>query len=142
MTEKIKGFTDEMLTILVNIGAISLADMKPYNRDRPRNHFSYHSVNAKDFLEKLVPLIPDSDLDDYQNYSPSIKEIIDGCERGTILGVGGYIINKERADERLSIDTIYIPETIDDAISGNARGADEVYYAELDGRNVLGCWYD
>ena len=143
--EKVKGFTVPIIAALLEAGYIQpkAMELRTYgDRTELPNHISYNNVPAAFFLEVIVPMIPEEDYDDTQNYSPSIGEIINDCKNGTVLGVSGYIITELRADERLSIDTVFIPETVDDAISGNARAADDVGYAEIDGVNCLYCWYD
>lgn len=57
----------------------------------------------------LLALLPEGQAQERQNDAPTFEELVDlaGMFQGT---VGGYVIQPPRVDERVTIDTLIVPE--------------------------------
>lgn len=68
-------------------------------------------------LLEIVKLLPPWNLKDAQNAGPQISAFTDIARVCPRIVFGGYIVGKERCDERLSIDSVIFPEDITPAMA-------------------------
>jgi hypothetical protein len=100
-SENEKGFTDEICHVLgIN---------PPKNTD-----IVYYKLSAK-ILLKIAPKLPEWNLKERQNEGPTVSAFIDLAKIMPHAIFGGYIVGKERDDERVSIDTVIFPSTKENA---------------------------
>ena len=60
---------------------------------------------------RLASLLPKNARDDRQNNAPRIIELLRAASRIDGLTLEGYVIRAPRRDERVSIDTVLVPES-------------------------------
>ena len=60
---------------------------------------------------RLASLLPKDARDDRQNNAPRIIELLRAASRIEGLSLEGYVIRAPRRDERVSIDTVLVPES-------------------------------
>jgi len=137
--EKVKGYTDPIIDLLRKWGFITDESYTSWEAHKSGGILRYGPIPISFFKEKVVPMLADENLQDAQNYGPSIQEVLDDDD---FRAVAGYICSKDRSDERLTVETVYIVENRDTIIGGWVRGGDEVWYDIIEGENVIGVWYD
>lgn len=93
-------------------------------------------------LEEIVELTGREIVDDNQNYSPSIREILEDYLKVPDVLVSGYLIDPERSDCRLTIDAILIPE--EEPLNKEYRSTCDEYAEDefVDGRLYRYYWWD
>ena len=60
---------------------------------------------------RLASLLPKDARDDRQNNAPRIIDLLRAASRIDGLSLEGYVIRAPRRDERVSIDTVLVPES-------------------------------
>ena len=94
-------------------------------------------------MAEIGTLMPEDVLQSGQNEAPSMAELL---TIGTKLGClfGGYRITSQRLDERITIDTIYIPlRRVDDAkILINVDSVSEWDQYTINGVEYMRAWWD
>ena len=68
---------------------------------------------------RLASLLPKDARDDRQNNAPRIVDLLRAASRIDGLSLEGYVIRAPRRDERVSIDTVLVPESAIIASTGS-----------------------
>lgn len=128
-----KGFTNKVKEML-----------QPYIWDLGIGGNCLHFVEVpREVLLEVAKFLPEEQMGDRQNYSPTLKEIL---EDDLIAFCDGYIILESREDERLTVDTIYYPATEEGykrAIEvGIAYDPDELSPVRVEGSEMIRLWWD
>jgi hypothetical protein len=100
-------------------------------------------------LLELLVLEGHTDPEDYQNNSPSIKDLLvfarQMSEKGYYFFFGGYAVSPSRDDYRVSIDTINIKYYFDNSNHLNNKII-EKFFKDADEKDVeqgsMRFWYD
>jgi hypothetical protein len=102
-----QGFTDQIIPIL-----------QPYkNLNFSNATYYYYDRVPSEVLLQIVPLLPKKNYEEErQNYSPTIKDFVEIAKKEPRAKFDLYIITKERDDERLTIETIYLPKERNDLV--------------------------
>lgn len=109
----------------------------------PQSFYHFDNVPVETFKQMLAKgIIPADNYRDSQNGAPEFKSILDfndQYQEGGVIAVGGYVVGKERSDERVTIDTVYMKPGygIGSMLSLGTR-PDEV---GLEGENIR-LWWD
>ena len=93
----LKGFTKQSIHIL-----------KPWLEYDGGSYKSYAKVPAKALLE-VAKHLPERNLEDRQNFSPTLKDFLHVAEICSEATFDVYITTEERADERVTVEGVRFP---------------------------------
>ncbi|NHV05776.1 MAG: hypothetical protein HA495_00370 [Thaumarchaeota archaeon] len=121
---KPKGFTDQIIRILEKYKS---------NRYSWTRCLFFERVSSEDLLE-ISRYLPDENFDnERQNNSPRFQDFVEVAQREPRARFDLYVVTKEREDERVTVETVYIPKEREDLI----KFLKEMALAEPDGEGVI-----
>jgi hypothetical protein len=99
------------------------------------------TITSQDLLS-IVPLIPEENLEDRQNDSPTLRDFIEVARKEPNALFEVYVITEDRDDERITVDGVYIPiDNVVDFLYSKALEMPNEEYITEDGKYRY-MWWD
>jgi hypothetical protein len=123
-----KGFTDKILEALPKAwharGDIHVGEL------------------SSDNLLGIASMLPKENLNDRHNFAPKVKDFVALAKKDPNILFRAYVVPKSRADERFSIDGVFIPKERKDLVSFIKKKAKDKPDIESEAGEYYYLWWD
>jgi len=106
-----------------------------------RDHCYYKGRITSAQLIEVAKLLPDLNLNDRQNFGPTVRDFVEVAKREPRAQFEVYVITEPRDDERFTVEGVWIPSDRQDLIEFILRQGG---YPEevIKSKNYIGIWWD